>query len=132
MKKIYIALMILLVSQTNLVAKENLSLQHYAKDDGVELPFSVERGKDLWFRQGIQKEGKLRNCGSCHGDNHPLKGKHAKSGKVIEPMALSVNPERYTELKKIEKWFKRNCKWAWGRECTAQEKGDLLTYLLQQ
>ena len=34
--------------------------------------------------------------------------------------------------KKIEKWFKRNCKEAWGRECTAQEKADFLTYLITQ
>ncbi len=43
-------------------------------------------------------------------------------------MAVSVNPERFTKTKKIKKWFKRNCKWAWGRECTAQEKGNFLTY----
>ncbi|MEA3244387.1 MAG: DUF1924 domain-containing protein, partial [Pseudomonadota bacterium] len=31
--------------------------------------------------------------------------------------------------KKIEKWFKRNCKWTLGRECTAQEKADFLAYI---
>jgi len=51
---------------------------------------------------------------------------------VIDPMALSVNPERYTDPDKIEKWFLRNCKWTLGRECTAQEKGDVLTYLGSQ
>jgi hypothetical protein len=46
-------------------------------------------------------------------------------------MAPSVDAERYTDLGKMEKWFKRNCKWTWGRECTPQEKGDLLEYLRQ-
>jgi len=47
-------------------------------------------------------------------------------------MSARVNAERYTDEKKIEKWFKRNCKDTWGRECTAQEKGDFLTFLLAQ
>lgn len=47
-------------------------------------------------------------------------------------MAASVNPKRYTKMKKINKWFKRNCKWTLGRECTNQEKGDILKYLSQQ
>jgi len=29
----------------------------------------------------------------------------------------------------VAKWFRRNCKTVLGRECTAQEKGDILTYL---
>lgn len=44
-------------------------------------------------------------------------------------MAPSANPERLTDVRKIEKWFKRNCKWTLGRECSAQEKTDLLLYI---
>ena len=44
-------------------------------------------------------------------------------------MAPSVNAARLSSRKQIEKWFKRNCKWTLGRECSAQEKGDLLAYL---
>ncbi|MFK5970948.1 MAG: DUF1924 domain-containing protein [Candidatus Marithrix sp.] len=29
----------------------------------------------------------------------------------------------------IRKWFKRNCKWTLGRECNAQEKGDILKFI---
>ena len=47
-------------------------------------------------------------------------------------MARSVNPERLTEVKKLNKWFLRNCKWTYGRECTAQEKGDILVWLSDQ
>jgi hypothetical protein len=56
-------------------------------------------------------------------------GKHAKTGKAIEPMAPSVNPKRLSDEKQIRKWFSRNCKWTLGRECTAQEQGDVLLYL---
>ena len=48
---------------------------------------------------------------------------------VPTAMAPSVASGRYTDPGKVEKWFGRNCLWTWGRECTAQEKGDLLEYL---
>jgi len=94
--------------------------------------FDAGRGKDLWFKKTPADDGKLRDCTVCHGDDLNRPGKHAKTGKTIDPMAPSVNKERYTDLKKVEKWFKRNCKWTLGRECTAQEKGDVLKYLSLQ
>ena len=97
------------------------------------LTFSAERGKEMWNKKVVADEKPLeRDCNSCHGKDFSKPGKHVKTGKKIEPMAPSVNKERFTELKKIEKWFKRNCKWTYGRECTNQEKGDLLTFLSQQ
>ena len=92
--------------------------------------FSAERGKEMWFKpHASAKGGKDRSCASCHTNNARVNGKHAKTGKPIRPMAPSVNPERLTEAKKIEKWFKRNCKWTMDRECTPQEKGDFLAFL---
>lgn len=94
--------------------------------------FSAERGKELWFKDFVSSEdGKPRSCTSCHTTNVRVNGKHAKTGKSIKPMAPAVNPERYTDAAKIEKWFKRNCKWTMDRECTPQEKGDFLSYLRQ-
>lgn len=104
-------------------------LQHYAGQGGKE--FSAERGKAFWHKDQVSDSGARMNCGSCHGDDLKRPGKHNKSGKVIEPMASSVNPERYTDLEKVEKWFTRNCKQVLQRECTAQEKGDVLRYLAQ-
>ncbi|MES9815897.1 MAG: DUF1924 domain-containing protein [Candidatus Thiodiazotropha sp.] len=93
-------------------------------------PFSAEQGRDAWARAIIDKKsGKPRSCSDCHGDDPSKAGKHIKTGKRIEPMAPSANPERLSDAKKIDKWFKRNCKWTWGRVCTPQEKGDLLLYL---
>ena len=96
-------------------------------------PFSVKQGGVAW-REGVLHEnsGQTRSCVDCHGEVLSRSGRHGKTGKVIEPMARSVNPQRLEDEKKIEKWFKRNCKWTWGRECTTQEKGDFLRYLQQQ
>lgn len=95
--------------------------------------FSVERGATAWKQSNMQAGSKeSRSCQSCHGDDLKQAGKHATTGKKIEPMAPSVNPERLTDAAKIEKWFKRNCKWTLGRDCSPQEKGDYLVYLRQQ
>ena len=93
--------------------------------------FSSSRGEKMWHTDfpDPKNPGKQRNCGTCHTDNLKSKGKHARTGKVIDPLAPSVNSERFTDSKFIEKWFKRNCKWVLGRECSAQEKGDFLAYL---
>jgi len=95
--------------------------------------FSAARGEALWKKTYINaKSGQKRSCTTCHTDNLRQKGKHARTGKIIEPMAPSVNPKRFTDRKKVEKWFRRNCKWTMGRVCSPQEKGDILTYLSQQ
>lgn len=70
------------------------------------------------------------SCASCHTENPASSGKHAKTSKVIKPLAPLVNPERFTDPAKVEKWFKRNCNDVLARACTPQEKGDVLAYLL--
>jgi len=44
-------------------------------------------------------------------------------------MAVSKNPTRFTKVDEVTKWFGRNCSSVLGRECTAIEKGDIITYL---
>ncbi len=92
--------------------------------------FSAMRGSQLWEKTFPAAEGEKRSCTTCHGSDLGKPGKHAKTKKVIDPMAITVNPRRYTDEEKIEKWFKRNCEWVMGQECTAQEKGDILQFLL--
>jgi hypothetical protein len=92
--------------------------------------FTVAAGEQLWERKVINpKTGQERRCALCHTTDLRKMGKHATTGKLIKPMAPSVNPERLSDKKKIEKWLARNCKWTLGRECTAQEKGDVLTMI---
>ncbi|MBJ6609625.1 MAG: DUF1924 domain-containing protein [Candidatus Thiothrix moscowensis] len=88
--------------------------------------FDAARG-ELFFKN---THGNDWSCASCHTQNPAEAGKHAKTDKPIEPLAPSANAERFTEPKKVEKWFKRNCGDVLDRECTALEKGDVLTYLL--
>lgn len=88
--------------------------------------FSAARG-DNFFKT---THGNDWSCSSCHTENPAALGKHAKTGKIIDPLAPSANAERFTSPKKVAKWFKRNCNDVVGRECTPQEKGDVLAYLL--
>jgi hypothetical protein len=73
-----------------------------------------------------------RSCATCHRTDLTQPGKHATTGKPIEPMAVSVNPKRLTDPAKVEKWFGRNCRWTLGRDCTPQEKANFLSYIESQ
>lgn len=88
--------------------------------------FSAARGESFYKTT----HGKELSCASCHTENPAAQGKHANTGKAILPLAPSANAERFSDTTKVEKWFKRNCNDVLGRLCTAQEKGDVLTYLL--
>jgi len=100
---------------------------------GATQAFDAARGKSLWFAQHAQaKTGKPVNCSSCHTSDLTRRGRHVRTGKVIDPLAPSANPGRLTDAAKVEKWFKRNCKWTWGRKCSPQEKGDILMFLRTQ
>jgi hypothetical protein len=77
-----------------------------------------------------ERHGHEWSCSSCHGNPPVQAGKHAATGKVIAPMAPAVNPERFTDAAKTEKWFRRNCNDVVGRECTSAEKADVLAWLL--
>ena len=101
-----------------------LQQQYLAKGAHV---FSADRGKKLW-----QSKHAERSCTQCHTNSVKNQGKHQKTGKLIEPMAPSVNPKRLTNKRKVKKWLLRNCKWTFKRECSAQEKGDILQWLSQQ
>ena len=93
-------------------------------------PFSAEAGQDMWTETHNHNRTLVqRSCSSCHTSNLSDSGKHVKTNKVIKPMSPMINPKRLTTTKKIEKWFMRNCKWTFGRECSAQEKGDFLLYI---
>lgn len=96
-------------------------------------PFDAAAGKKLFTEVHKAKRKPIeRRCVMCHTTNLRATGKHFRTGKRIKPMAPSVNPRRFTKVRKVKKWLRRNCKWTIGRLCTAQEKGDLLTFLRAQ
>ena len=70
------------------------------------------------------------SCASCHTADPRRPGKHAVTGKVIQPLAPSANAERFQDRARADKWFRRNCNDTFGRECTAAEKADVLAWLI--
>ncbi|MBC8268979.1 MAG: DUF1924 domain-containing protein [Rhodospirillaceae bacterium] len=93
--------------------------------------FSAAAGNTLFNSTHSGGKPDTPSCTSCHGTT-PFATGETRAGKVIEPMAVSKNPGRYTDTEKVDKWFFRNCRSVLGRECTAQEKGDYLTYMISQ
>lgn len=95
--------------------------------------FNAAQGKALWTKTYTNNDqSQTRSCSTCHTENLTVVGKHAKTLKPIEPLAPSANAKRLTDIKTINKWLLRNCKWTLGRECTAEEKGHLLTFIKSQ
>ncbi|MEQ1601816.1 MAG: DUF1924 domain-containing protein [Methylophilaceae bacterium] len=88
--------------------------------------FSAARGEKFF----TSVHGNDWSCSTCHGKNPTVLGKHTKTNKVIQPLAPAFNIERFTDQAKVDKWFKRNCNDVLSRVCTAQEKGDVLAFLM--
>ena len=109
-------------------------LAGYGLDARKENPafqgFSAEEGQSFYLGPHLQ-DGKPISCSTCHTAD-PRQTGRTPVGKVVDPIAPSANPERFTDRKKVEKWFKRNCNDVLGRACTAEEKGHFLSYLLTQ
>ena len=124
MNKSVIAVMML--SQGVVAATPAGIIDSYQAKAGVD--FKAETGGNLWKQAG--KQGRV--CDDCHNADISRSGKHLRTGKEIAPLSPNANGKRFSDLKKVEKWFKRNCKWTWGRECTAEEKGHLMAWMLTQ
>jgi hypothetical protein len=131
MKRTLEIIFIFLISITPLFADQPLDFlgvfEAQAKSENPAFSrFSVNNGEQFFKTQ----HGGDWSCSSCHTINPSEIGKHVVTQKAIQPLAPIANSERFTDSAKVDKWFKRNCKDVVNRECTAQEKGDVLTYLL--
>ena len=93
--------------------------------------FTAARGQALHTQNFTGGKPDTPSCTTCHGKDTRAAGR-TPAGKPIDPVAVSAAPTRYTDAAKVEKWFKRNCTEVLGRECTAQEKGDWLTFVIGQ
>ncbi len=127
--KTYLSIFLLLISVTAQASPASEQALSSYRSQGAG-PFSAEAGKHIWLSTSQNtKSGTDRSCTNCHGSDLTLSGKHNRTGKLIKPMSPAVAPQRLSDTEKIEKWFKRNCKWTFGRECTPQEKGDLILFI---
>lgn len=97
--------------------------------DPTSKGLSADAGK-AFFNKEITIQGKQVACATCHTTNPTKLGKHKDDGKAIKPLAPSANPDRFSDLDKVEKNFEKHCLDVIGRDCTAQEKGDFINYLL--
>lgn len=89
------------------------------------------RGEAL-FRSRHTVNPDAASCTTCHTDNPAAMGRHAKTGRPIDPVAVSANPKRFTDLAEVEKRFTRDCKSIIGRDCTAAEKGDYVAFMMSK
>ena len=101
--------------------------QAEAKRADSSFAASVTRG-EAFFNA---RHGNEWSCASCHGSPPTGQGKHAKTGKVIAPLAPKANAERFADAGKAEKWFRRNCNDVLGRTCTPAEKADVMAFVLK-
>ena len=83
-----------------------------------------------FFTRELTIHGKQVACASCHTTNPANPGKHIVTNKPIKPLAPAANPERFSNVDKVEKNFEKHCLEIIGRDCTAQEKGNYIAYML--
>jgi len=110
---------------------QDLIIKHFQAQAGAGVKFSADRGKAFFLAKHKGGKPKTPSCTVCH-TRSPLNAGKTRAGKRIAPMALSKTSDRFSELKKVEKWFRRNCRSVLGRECTASEKGDYLAFMTSQ
>jgi cytochrome c peroxidase len=101
------------------------------KQDSSFKGFTAEKGKKLFFDSQPNIQTGTMSCTTCHTTDLKMSGK-TLVGKVLEPLAPSVNKIRLTNVKDVEKWLLRNFKQVYDREGTAQEKGDVLMFINAQ
>ena len=107
----------------------------YASTPAEQLAgYSAQAGQPAQAALGqkffTSKHGKEWSCASCHTDTPHVTGKHASTAKEISPLAPSANAQRFTDVAKTEKWFRRNCNDVVGRECSPAEKANVLAWLI--
>lgn len=104
-----------------------LKVQAKAEDKQFK-DFDAKKGKEIFFAKKTVN-GEQISCATCHTQLLTNNGKNVKTNKSIEPLAPSVNHQRLTSKKEMQKWLRRNFNDVYQREGTAKEKGDVLTFI---
>ncbi len=106
--------------------------QEVLQENPKFISFDAKRGEEIFTSKHIGKKGKEIACTTCHTINLNNSGENTFTGKTIEPLSPKANPKRFTDVKEIEKWMKRNFNDVYNREGTALEKGDVTTYIINK
>lgn len=94
--------------------------------------FDAKRGEKIFTSKHIGKKGKQISCTSCHGIDLSASSENFFTGKTIKALSPKANPQRFTKIKTIKKWMRRNFNDVYNRQGTALEKGDVTTYIINQ
>ncbi len=137
MTKISLALIGLLAltslnAQADVASAQKLADKYTAIAKNIDPSFAGPSAEDgqAFFNRELLIKGKLTACASCHTDNPANQGKHIVTAKPIRPLAPAVNEKRFSNLDKVEKNFTKHCNDITGRDCTAKEKANFITYLI--
>lgn len=133
---LFIAAALLAAVSPALAAEGAAARQAILKGYQAEIPgftgFDAARGEALYRSVVAGSDPRITGCTSCHTANPRQPGQNAKTGRAIDPVAVSATPDRFTDADRVEKQFSRDCKTVLNRACTAQEKGDYITFLMGQ
>jgi cytochrome c peroxidase len=92
-------------------------------------PFSAEIGRELYLKRRTWQDSDF-SCSNCHTEDPTKEGKHILTKKPIKPLAPSVNPERFTDIQKVERNFTEHCMDLYERDCLAYDKGNFISYMM--
>ncbi|MDH4944052.1 DUF1924 domain-containing protein [Sulfurimonas sp. C5] len=138
MKKL---LLISLIAAASLQALElNPQMQEYIDSLKVQAKqqdpnfkgFDYKRGEKIFTTEHTGKKGKLISCVSCHTADLSKNGLNEHTNKIIEPLSPYANPQRFTKVREVKKWLRRNFNDVYKREGTALEKGDVIVYIINK
>ncbi len=91
-------------------------------------PPSAERGEKLFTSKN--KGGPFESCTDCHTAVPTRLGRDQLAEKSMPALAPAANAKRLTDANRVEAAFRMNCKDVLSRECTAQEKADIMSWLI--
>lgn len=136
MKRLLIAAAFILSASASFAGPEqDAVIAHFAAlakaADPAFAGFSAAKGAEFYAANHTGGGVDTPSCTTCHTAD-PKKAGQTRVGKPIDPMAASANAARFTDLAKVEKWILRNCNSVLGRECTPQETGDVISWLMTQ
>jgi hypothetical protein len=119
--------------QADTVNAQKLAAKYTASAQLVDPTFtpSFVAGKQF-FNRKITHDGHEVACASCHTENPADPGKNIVTHKAIKPLSPRVNPDRFTDLAKVEDNFVDHCNDILGADCSAAEKANFITYLLAE
>lgn len=102
------------------------------KENSSFTKFDYKSGEEIFTSTHIGKRGKPIACTSCHTTDLKQKGENINTGKTIAPLSPLANPKSMVKVKNVKKWLKRNFKDVYNRVGTAQEKGDVIVYIINK